>query len=139
MPLFEKLDDLSGAGAAMDALLSNTSYRKHLADEFGSCQEVMLGYSDSGKDAGRLAANWALYKAQEALVEVPLRHGVKLTLFHGRGGSIGRGGGPMHLAMLPQPPASVAVRLCCLGPCTSCVAGPDACTLRGHLAKLNSD
>lgn len=110
MPLFETLDDLSGAGAAMDALLSNAWYRRHLQVEFGSCQEVMLGYSDSGKDAGRLAANWALYKAQEALVEVAQRHGVKLTLFHGRGGSIGRGGGPMHLAMLSQPPGSVAVR-----------------------------
>lgn len=110
VPLFETLDDLSGAGAAMDALLSNTWYRQHIRDEFGSCQEVMLGYSDSGKDAGRLAANWALYKAQEALVEVATRHGVILTLFHGRGGSIGRGGGPMHLAMLSQPPGSVAVR-----------------------------
>ena len=109
VPLFETLDDLSGAGAAMEALFSNAWYRQHIQEEFGSCQEVMLGYSDSGKDAGRLAANWALYKAQEALVEVAARHGVKLTLFHGRGGSIGRGGGPMHLAMLSQPPGSVAV------------------------------
>ena len=67
----------------------------------------MLGYSDSGKDAGRLAANWALYQCQEQLVETLKEHGVKLTLFHGRGGSIGRGGGPMYLAIQSQPPGSV--------------------------------
>ena len=72
----------------------------------------MLGYSDSAKDAGRLAANWALYKAQEQLVVIAEKHGVTLTLFHGRGGSIGRGGGPMHIAMLSQPAGSVAVRHC---------------------------
>lgn len=109
-PLFETLDDLEGAPAAMDALFSNAWYRQYLTDEFGDCQEVMLGYSDSAKDAGRLAANWALYKAQEQLVAVAARHGVTLTLFHGRGGSIGRGGGPMHLAMLSQPAGSVQVR-----------------------------
>lgn len=109
-PLFETLDDLSNAAATMDALFSNSWYRSYLKNHFGSRQEVMLGYSDSGKDAGRLAANWALYKAQEALVEVAQRHGIKMTLFHGRGGSIGRGGGPMHLAMLSQPAGSVDVR-----------------------------
>ena len=67
----------------------------------------MLGYSDSGKDAGRIAAAWALYKCQEQLVEVCKEHGISLTLFHGRGGSIGRGGGPMYLAIQSQPPGSV--------------------------------
>lgn len=70
-------------------------------------QEVMIGYSDSGKDAGRLAAAWALYKCQESLVEICQKHGVKLTLFHGRGGTVGRGGGPMLLAVQNQPPGSV--------------------------------
>jgi hypothetical protein len=115
VPLFETLDDLSGAPAVMDALFSNPWYRQHLKTEFSSRQEVMLGYSDSGKDAGRLAANWALYKAQEGLVQVAQRHSVTLTLFHGRGGSIGRGGGPMHLAMLSQPAGSVTV--CSHPPC----------------------
>ena len=232
-PLFETLDDLSAAGATMHALFSNPWYLNYLRTHHGGRQEVMLGYSDSGKDAGarrayfsylahigtleldpidsslhdcalgiapvtsypgvrsssffsirlclctiekegtgasretyvsvdemksippplrrgvrqrctklvkhpekytqyflispiygylntpkhyggarfagRLAANWALYKAQEALVAVAQRHGVKMTLFHGRGGSIGRGGGPMHLAMLSQPAGSVDV------------------------------
>jgi phosphoenolpyruvate carboxylase len=71
-PLFETLDDLDGAPAAMEALFSNAWYRDYLKREFNDKQEVMLGYSDSAKDAGRLAANWALYKAQEKLVKVPL-------------------------------------------------------------------
>ncbi len=65
MPLFETLDDLEKAGAVMEALLSKAWYRKHLSETHGNCQEIMLGYSDSGKDAGRLAANWELYKCQE--------------------------------------------------------------------------
>jgi phosphoenolpyruvate carboxylase len=109
VPLFETLADLDGAAPTMDALLCVPWYREHLRTEFNSCQEVMLGYSDSAKDAGRVAANWALYKAQECLVDVAKKHGVTLTLFHGRGGSIGRGGGPMHLAMLSQPAGSVQV------------------------------
>lgn len=67
----------------------------------------MLGYSDSGKDAGRLAANWALFKAQEVIVSICHEYGIKCTLFHGRGGSVGRGGGPMYLAINSQPPGSV--------------------------------
>ena len=70
-------------------------YRNHLRISHDDCQEIMLGYSDSGKDAGRLAAAWELYKAQEQLVELCNEFGVKLTLFHGRGGSLARGGGPM--------------------------------------------
>jgi len=82
-------------------------YRAHLTAAHGDHQEVMLGYSDSGKDAGRLAAAWALYVCQERVVEVCKAHGIKLTLFHGRGGTVGRGGGPMHLAIQSQPPGSV--------------------------------
>ena len=74
-------------------------------------QEVMIGYSDSAKDGGRLAANWALYRAQESIVEVAARRSVELTLFHGRGGSISRGGGPTYLAIQSQPPGSVDGRL----------------------------
>lgn len=107
VPLFETLADLDAAGAVMTRLLSLPWYRKHLEETHDTHQEVMLGYSDSGKDAGRLAAAWALYRCQEDLVDVCKKAGVKLTLFHGRGGTIGRGGGPMLLAIQSQPPGSV--------------------------------
>jgi len=106
VPLFETLDDLDNAGPCIDRLLSLDSYRTGLAGP----QEVMIGYSDSAKDAGTLAAAWAQYRAQEALVEVCRSHGVELLLFHGRGGTVGRGGGPAHAAILSQPPGSVAGR-----------------------------
>ena len=106
VPLFETLDDLEHAGAAIDRLLAIPGYRQGLAGP----QEVMIGYSDSAKDAGTLAAAWAQYRAQEALVAVCARHGVELLLFHGRGGTVGRGGGPAHAAILSQPPGSVAGR-----------------------------
>ncbi|WLI73998.1 phosphoenolpyruvate carboxylase [Halomonas alkalicola] len=102
-PLFESLDDLNHAGDVIDRLLSLPGYRALVADR----QEVMIGYSDSAKDAGQLAAAWAQYRAQETLVEVCRQHGVDLTLFHGRGGTVGRGGGPAHAAILSQPPGSV--------------------------------
>lgn len=103
VPLFETLSDLDGAAACIDALLSIPWYR----DAIGGHQEVMIGYSDSAKDAGFLTANWAQYRAQESLTGVAHQHGVKLTLFHGRGGSISRGGAPTHQALLSQPPGSV--------------------------------
>lgn len=103
VPLFETLSDLDGAAACIDALLSIPWYREAIQGH----QEVMIGYSDSAKDAGFLTANWAQYRAQEALTEVAERHGVRLTLFHGRGGSISRGGAPTHQALLSQPPGSV--------------------------------
>ncbi len=107
VPLFETAADLQRAGAVIDALLSIPSYRSRIAGH----QEVMVGYSDSAKDAGRFAAAWWLYRAQEDLVAVCRRHGVRLTLFHGRGGSVGRGGGPTHLAIRSQPPGSIDGRL----------------------------
>ena len=85
VPLFETLADLDAAGDALRSLLSVPWYREHLRTCHGDHQEVMLGYSDSGKDAGRLAAAWALYKCQERLVAVCAEFGVSLTLFHGRG------------------------------------------------------
>ena len=107
VPLFETLKDLEAGPAVLDALFKVPWYREHLTAAHGDHQEVMLGYSDSGKDAGRLAAAWALYVCQERVVEVCKAHGIKITLFHGRGGTVGRGGGPMHLAIQSQPPGSV--------------------------------
>jgi phosphoenolpyruvate carboxylase len=107
VPLFEQVDDLRSAGDTMRALLALPWYRERI----GGRQEVMVGYSDSAKDGGRLAANWALYRAQETLVEVCREANVELTLFHGRGGSVGRGGGPTYLAIQSQPPGSVDGRL----------------------------
>ncbi|GAB4354517.1 MAG: phosphoenolpyruvate carboxylase [Gammaproteobacteria bacterium] len=103
VPLFETLEDLEHAARCVDRLLSLPAYRKRI-DNF---QEVMIGYSDSAKDAGLLMAAWAQYRAQERLTEVCRRHGVRLRLFHGRGGSAGRGGAPAHAAILSQPPGSV--------------------------------
>lgn len=103
VPLFETVDDLQHAAHVVDALLSLPWYRERV----GPSMEVMIGYSDSAKDGGRLAAAWELYAAQERLVAVARTHGVRLTLFHGRGGSVGRGGGPTHLAIQSQPPGSV--------------------------------
>jgi phosphoenolpyruvate carboxylase len=103
VPLFETASDLQHAGAVMDTLLEDAWYRARTAGR----QEVMIGYSDSAKDVGRLAAGWELFKAQEAIVSASARHGVRVTLFHGRGGSVGRGGGPTHLALQSQPPGSV--------------------------------
>ncbi|KAG6526903.1 hypothetical protein ZIOFF_008990 [Zingiber officinale] len=103
VPLFEKLADLEAAPAALARLFSIDWYRNRINGK----QEVMIGYSDSGKDAGRFSAAWQLYKAQEELIKVANKYGVKLTMFHGRGGTVGRGGGPAHLAILSQPPDTI--------------------------------
>ncbi len=106
VPLFETLDDLNNAGQSIERLLGLPGYRQRL----NGPQEVMIGYSDSAKDAGTTAAAWAQYRAQESLVEICRAHEVELLLFHGRGGTVGRGGGPAHAAILSQPPGSVAGR-----------------------------
>jgi phosphoenolpyruvate carboxylase len=110
VPLFESADALASAGPILDSLLADPAYRRHL-DGRGNRQEVMLGYSDSNKESGFLSANWLLHEAQSALVETARRHGLELTLFHGRGGAIGRGGGPTHRAIRGQAPGSVDGRL----------------------------
>jgi phosphoenolpyruvate carboxylase len=103
VPLFETLSDLGRAGASMRDLLGIDWYRERC----GGRQEVMIGYSDSAKDGGRLAAAWALYTGQEDIVAACEARGVHLTLFHGRGGTVDRGGGPAQLAIQSQPPGSV--------------------------------
>jgi phosphoenolpyruvate carboxylase len=103
VPLFETSADLQNAGDVIDRLLRIPRYRARTRGR----QEVMIGYSDSAKDVGRLTAGWDLYKAQEAVVAACSRNGIRVTLFHGRGGSIGRGGGPTYLAIKSQPPGSI--------------------------------
>lgn len=107
VPLFETLDDLQQSAARMRRLWAIDWYRGYSQQ----CQQVMIGYSDSSKDAGQLAAVWAQYQTQERLLQVADDMDMKLTLFHGRGGSVGRGGGPAHRAILAQPPGSVQAGL----------------------------
>lgn len=106
IPLFETIEDLRNCSAIMNELFSLPYYRR-LLDSRGSVQEVMLGYSDSNKDGGFLTANWELYKAETELTKIFSKHKIKLRLFHGRGGTVGRGGGPSYQAILAQPPGSV--------------------------------
>jgi phosphoenolpyruvate carboxylase len=111
VPLFETLGDLDRAPAVMRALFADEAYARQLAAR-GMRQEVMIGYSDSGKDAGILASSWGLYRGQEALAAVCREAGVELRLFHGRGGSVGRGGGsPVYRAIAALPPATAGERV----------------------------
>ena len=110
VPLLETIEDLDNGPRIMAALFANPAYWQHLQARrvrHGVHQQIMIGYSDSGKDGGYIASNWNLYRAQQALTEVCAAHGVSLELFHGRGGSIGRGGGPSNRAILAQPPNSL--------------------------------
>lgn len=104
MPLFETLDDLNNAAQVMNMLWRSNWYQQYSEGQ----QTVMIGYSDSGKDAGKLAATWAQYQAQEELMSLANHYHIDLTFFHGRGGTVGRGGGPLKKAMDSQPPGSVA-------------------------------
>jgi phosphoenolpyruvate carboxylase len=108
-PLFETMEDLHNAPRIMSKLFANAAYRQHLAGR-GHHQQIMIGYSDSNKDGGYLRANWMLFQVQRNLARVCDEHGIRLTLFHGRGGTLGRGGGPTSRAILAQPPESVRGR-----------------------------
>ncbi|NKZ78351.1 phosphoenolpyruvate carboxylase [Rhodococcus hoagii] len=106
VPLFETIEDLRHGAETLTATLDVPLYRALVANR-GDSQELMLGYSDSNKDGGYLAANWALYRAELDLVRVAREKGIRLRLFHGRGGTVGRGGGPSYDAILAQPPGAV--------------------------------
>ena len=111
VPLFETLEDLEHASVVMRALLEDPVYSRQL-EARGRRQEVMIGYSDSGKDAGMIASSWALYRAQESLADLFREAGIELRLFHGRGGSVGRGGGsPVYRAIAALPPGTTDGRI----------------------------
>jgi phosphoenolpyruvate carboxylase len=106
LPLFETIEDLRNATNVMDKLLNNSAYVQHLSKR-GKCQKIMLGYSDSNKDGGIIASNYELYKAQISLKNLCDKRKIEMILFHGRGGSISRGGGPVNLSILAQPAGTI--------------------------------
>jgi phosphoenolpyruvate carboxylase len=107
VPLLETITALQDSTHVLDVLFKNKWYLEHIRARFDSVQEVMVGYSDSGKDGGRLTSAWELYQAQELMASLAVKYGVTLRFFHGRGGTVGRGGGPQHLAILSQPPKTI--------------------------------
>src|SRR6202012_1695454 len=109
VPLFETLDDLERSAVALDRAAGHPADAAYLKER-GGVQEVMLGYSDSNKDAGILGSSFALYRAQQRLVDVAKKRGLALKIFHGRGGSIGRGGGPSQRAIESLPAGSIRGR-----------------------------
>jgi phosphoenolpyruvate carboxylase len=110
VPLFETIEDLRAAPQIMTKMFQNAAYLRHLA-KLNNHQQIMIGYSDSNKDGGYLIANWMLFQAQRGLAKVFDQYKIKLLLFHGRGGTVGRGGGPANRAILAQPPESVRGRI----------------------------
>ena len=106
VPLFETVTDLEAAPGILRTLFTNKAYRSHLESDKNH-QTIMIGYSDTGKDGGYLAANWALYRAQEEITRVCVDYGIEPTIFHGRGGTMARGGGPTNQAIRSQPPGTV--------------------------------
>ena len=110
VPLFERIEDLQRSSKVMEKLIRNPTYRRHL-DSRGQRQEIMLGYSDSSKDSGIVAAMWELYRAQKQLVKLSNAYPIEIILFHGRGGTVGRGGGPTHRAILAQPSGTLNGRI----------------------------
>jgi len=110
VPLFETIRDLRGSAKLMEQLYSNEAYRRHLRAR-GNLQEIMIGYSDSAKDGGMAASQWELHTAQERLARVSRAHGIKWMFFHGRGGTVGRGGGPEYQAILSLPERSTNAKL----------------------------
>ncbi len=109
VPLFESIQDLKTAAVILELLFTSDVYRAHLKTHKYE-QMVMIGYSDSNKDGGYLMANWSLYQAQEEITNIAQKHGIKLTIFHGRGGTIARGGGPANQAIRAQPVGSIKGR-----------------------------
>lgn len=110
VPLFETIEDLKNCAETMASLYSDPAYKHYLA-RFGKSQEIMLGYSDSNKDGGFVGSNWYLYEAQKNLTEAAKKYKIKQTLFHGRGGTIGRGGGPTNQAIMAQPRGTINGRV----------------------------
>ncbi len=110
VPLFETIEDLKQCAQVMESLYQNPAYKNHL-ETLGRHQEIMLGYSDSNKDGGFLTSNWCLYLAQQELTRTAKQYGIKQELFHGRGGTIGRGGGPTNQAIMAQPRGTIEGRI----------------------------